>query len=194
MKLKYRALITEDEVNASLALIRKNYQREKLLKLLSNLKITISDPYKDDICLEYKIWITNKQTKRRIYLIESRRVKNPYEITLVDILERIRHAFVIPDSFEEYCDMVIGADESKPGVRFDFQACKRRTDWVSKVITRAESTSIPSDMFEIKYRNPDMYEEERQELREKLYMHISRRNIKFQDPEDVQSSEMNKAN
>jgi hypothetical protein len=94
---------------------------------------------------EYKICIIQKFTRRRVYVRENHFEKFPkiVELTLAYVLEIIRDIVNVPDSFEEYCDTRIGADEDNPVDRSDYEDYRKRADRLSKVVTKNEIMSIP---------------------------------------------------
>lgn len=120
---------------------RKTKIRVKLIRLLSKLEIRLSEPYNIGHGFEYKIWIIQKFTKNRVYILENH-FQN-VELSLADVMEIIRNIVDVPDSFEEYCNMVVGADEDNPIDREDYKDYRKRADRLSKVVTKKEIISIP---------------------------------------------------
>ena len=113
-------------------------ERKGLLRLLSKLDIRLSNPYKVGRHFEYKIWIINKFSRKRVYILD-----NQDELTLADVIEIIRNIVDVPDSFEEYCDTVVGADEDDKIDRYDYEDYRKRADRLTRVVTRKDITSIP---------------------------------------------------
>ena len=61
-------------------------ERKGLLRLLSKLDIRLSNTYKVGRNFEYKIWIINKFSRKRVYILD-----NQDELTLADVIEIISH-------------------------------------------------------------------------------------------------------
>lgn len=125
--------------------MRNEDQRKKLLRLLSKLDVRLSNPYMVGSDFEYKIRIIHKFSKRRVYILENHFQKFPekVELTLADVIEIIRDIIDVPDSFEEYCDTVIGADEDNEIDRIDYEDYREGADRLTRVVTKKEITSIP---------------------------------------------------
>ena len=138
MKLIFKSLITKDNIDNCLSFIQDDNERKGLLRLLSKLDIRLSNPYKVGRHVEYKIWIINKFSRKRVYILD-----NQDELTLADVIEIIRNIVDVPDSFEEYCDTVVGADEDDKIDRYDYEDYRKRADRLTRVVTRKDITSIP---------------------------------------------------
>ena len=113
-------------------------ERKGLLRLLSKLDIRLSNPYKAGRYFEYKIWIIHKFSRKRVYILD-----NQDDLTLADVIEIIRNIVDVPDSFEEYCDTVVGADEDDEIDRYDYEDYRKRADRLTRVVTREDINSIP---------------------------------------------------
>jgi hypothetical protein len=87
---------------------------------------------------EYKIWITNKFSRKRAYILDKQD-----ELTLADVIEIIRNIVDVPNSFEEYCDTVVGADEDNEIDRYDYEDYSKRADRLRRVVTKKDIISIP---------------------------------------------------
>lgn len=139
--------MTKDNIDHCLSFIKKEDQKKKLLALLSKLDIKISSLIKTGNQTEYKIWIVQKFNKKRVYIIQdhfhdlSKDAES--ELNLADVIEIIREIVDIPDSFGEYCDTVVGADEDNPIDRWDYEDYRKRADRITKVVTKDEISSIP---------------------------------------------------
>ena len=59
------------------------------------------------------------------------------------MIEIIRNIVDVPDSFEEYCHTVVGADEDDEIDIYDYEDYRKRTDRLTRVVTREDITSIP---------------------------------------------------
>lgn len=145
MKLKYKSLITKSNIDHCLSFARQEDESKALLRLLSKLDIRLSNCYLVGRDFEYKIWIIQKFSKKRVYILEdyAEKCHKIVEPTLADVIERIRDILDVPDSFEEYCDTVIGADKDNLLDMRDYKEYRKRADRLSKVLTKKEITSIP---------------------------------------------------
>lgn len=147
--------------------------------MLSKLDIKISNLIKTGDELEYKIWIIHKFNKKRVYITENHLPKFPeaveFKLNLADVIEIIRDILDIPDSFEEYCDTVVGADEDNPIDRSDYQEYRKRADRITKVVTKKEITSIPFLRIFPEAKFIDEKDEEEKDLRDKIKKHNLRR-------------------
>jgi len=175
LSLKYKSLITKDNIGHCLSFIREEDERKKLLRLLSKLDIKISSSIKAGNDLEYKIWIIQKFNKKRVYIIQNHFHKFPeavkLELNLADVIEIIGSIVDVPDSFEEYCDTVVGADEDNPIDRSDYQDYRKRADRLSRVVTKKEITSIPVFRIFPEAKFIDEKDEENKDLIDEIKKH-----------------------
>jgi hypothetical protein len=145
LKLIYKSLLTKENIDHCLSFTHDEGERKELLILLSKLDIRLSNPYKVGHDFEYKIWIIQNFSKKRVYILENHFETFPkiVDLTLADVMEILRDILNVPDSFEEYCDTVVGADEDNPVDRSDYEDYRKSADRLSKVLTKKEITSIP---------------------------------------------------
>jgi hypothetical protein len=156
--------------------MRNEEEKNALIKLLSKLEIKLSNPYRVGTDIEYKIWIINKFTKKRVYILEDFGkgcYKKDIRVTLSDVIERIKCALDVPDSFEDYCDAVVGADEDNPLDLHDYNLYRREADRLSRVATKKEITSIPHIGIMNEPEFTDLVEE--RDISNKVSAHIMRR-------------------
>lgn len=179
MKLKYKSLMTTDNIDHCLSYIREEDQKKKLLGLLSKLDINISSLIQTGNETGYKIWIVQKFNKKRVYIIQddfhdpSKDAES--ELNLADVIEIIREIVDIPDSFEEYCDTVVGADEDNPIDRSDYEDYRKRADRLAKVVTKEEISSIPDLRIFPESKFIDKKDEENKDLIDAIKKHNLRR-------------------
>jgi hypothetical protein len=147
--------------------------------MLSKLDIKISNPIKAGNDVEYKIWIIQKFNKERVYIIQNHFQKFPKalegEPSLADVIEMVREIIDVPESFEEYCDIVVGANEDDPIDRIDYQDYRKRADRLSKGVTKREITSIPVLRILPEGEFIDEKDEENKDLIDEIKKHNLRR-------------------
>ena len=119
-------------------------ERKGLLRLLSKLDIRLSNPYKVGRHFEYKIWIIHKFSRKRVYILD-----NQDELTLADVIEIIRNIVDVPDSFEEYCDTVVGADEDDEIDRYDYEDYRKRADIIFDVWKEKDGAKITDNLGQL---------------------------------------------
>ena len=151
MRLKYRSLVTKENIEYYLSIIEDESTKRDLIRTASIIDVRISTkPVIKGNEFFYKIWVIRRGTKKKVHIKQyysikllKKKTKLLSSLTLAQIFEMIRITTDVPDDFEEYCEMWF-RDPSDRICRFDYLQDLKRAERFKKFLTEEEIRSIPS--------------------------------------------------
>lgn len=150
VQLKYRSLVTKENIEYYLSIIRDESTKRHFINTVSIIDVRIStDPIIANDEFYYKIWIMRKGTKKKAHIKQYyplellKKISKSPPLTLAEIFEMVILTADIPDDFEEYCEIRF-EDPSDEICRIDYLADLKRAERFKKFLTEEEIRSIPS--------------------------------------------------
>lgn len=150
-RLEYKSLITKENTNYYLSIIKDYKQKNNFMQILLKFDIRISTkPVIKGDEFYYKIWILRRDTKKKIHikqyyhlslLNEKSNLLTP--LSLSEILDMIGTTADVPDDFEEYCESWF-LDPSDEICRIDYLADVRRANRYKDFFSKEEIKDILS--------------------------------------------------
>ena len=106
-QLKYQSLVTKENIDYSLSKLKYEDEKKDFMNVVSKVDIKIdTKPVIEGNEISYNIWISERNTKRRIHFqlcrLEFRKGEKMQTIpNLIDILNGLRRWLDLPDDFRE---------------------------------------------------------------------------------------------
>ena len=147
MRLKYKSLVTRENIKSILSKIQDEQTKHNLINLLSKIDIRVStEPIIVGNEFYYKIWILKRGTKNKAhikdyYSLKLLKEKLQSPITLAEVLEMVWINADVPDDFEEYCEIRL-KDPSDSICRIDYLDDLRRAERFKKFLSQDEIRSM----------------------------------------------------